>query len=79
MSVNDRPTFEFLLLRMIVSNGLPFTFLENKDIQAVFNFILSGFNLPNHKAISGRVLKKCASTLKKNITSIVKKDMIALL
>ena len=73
MSVNDRPTFEFLLLRMIVSNGLPFTFLENEDTQAVFNFILPGLNLPNRKAISGRVLKKCASTLKKNITSIAKK------
>ena len=75
MSVNDRPTFEFLLLRMIVSNGLPFTFLENEDTQAVFNFILPGLNLPNRKAISGRVLKKCASTLKKNITSIAKKDI----
>ena len=75
MSINDRPTFEFLLLRMIVSNGLPFTFLENEDTQAVFNFILPGLNLPNRKAISGRVLKKCANTLKKNITSIAKKDI----
>ncbi len=31
--------------------------------------------MPNHKAISGKVLKKCASTLKKNITSIAKKDI----
>ncbi|CAB4419113.1 unnamed protein product [Rhizophagus irregularis] len=75
MSINDRPTFEFLFLRMIVSNGLPFTFLENEDTQAVFNFILPGLSLPNRKAISGRVLKKCANTLKKNITDIAKKDI----
>ncbi len=75
MSVNDKLIFEFLLLHMIVSNGLSFIFLENEDTQAVFNFILPGLNLPNRKTISGRVLKKCASTLKKNIISIAKKDI----
>lgn len=55
MSINDKLTFEFLLFCMIVSNGLPFTFLKNEDTQAVFNFILPGFSLPNHKAISGSV------------------------
>lgn len=29
----------------------------------------------NHKVISGKVLKKCANTLKKNITNIAKKDI----
>ncbi|UZO12065.1 uncharacterized protein OCT59_003615 [Rhizophagus irregularis] len=47
----------------------------NKDIQAVFNFILPGLSLLNHKVISGKVLKKCANTLKKNITNIAKKDI----
>ena len=79
MSINDRPTFEFLLLRMIVSNGLPFTFLENKDTQAVFNFILLGLSLPNRKAISGRVLKKYANTLKKTLQILQKKTLMVLL
>lgn len=60
---------------MIVSNGLPFTFLENEDTQAVFNFILPNINLPNRKAIGGRVLKKSAKTLKNNIKNIAKRDI----
>ena len=75
MSINDKPTFEFLLLRMIVSNGLSFSFLENEDTQAVFNFVFPGLSLPNRKAISGRVLKKSAKALKTNITNIAKQDI----
>ena len=75
MLINDKPIFEFLLLHMIVSNGLPFTFLKNKDTQAIFNFILSGLNLSNHKAISSRVLKKYAKALKTNITNVAKKNI----
>ncbi|GBC44156.2 hypothetical protein GLOIN_2v1774706 [Rhizophagus irregularis DAOM 181602=DAOM 197198] len=47
----------------------------NEGTQAVFNFILPSLSLPNRKAISGRVLKKCTNTLKKNITDIAKKDI----
>ncbi len=46
MSSNDKPRFYQLLLRMIMSNGLPFTFIENEDTIAVFQFISPGIELP---------------------------------
>jgi len=75
MSINDKPNFEFLLLRMIVSNGLPFTFLENEDTQAVFNYLLPSLILPNRQAMGGRILTKSANKSKANIISIAKKDV----
>ena len=45
-STQDNQHFENLVLFMIVSNGLPFTFIENKEIQDVFNFIASALKLP---------------------------------
>ena len=43
---NDMTLFEILLLRLIVSNGLPFTFVENEEIIAIFQFIA-----PEYKAL----------------------------
>ena len=39
MSQKDIPYLENLILRMCVSNGLPFSFIENEDTKAFFNFL----------------------------------------
>ena len=39
LTKRDKPYFETLLLRMQVSNGLPFTFFENQETKDVFAFI----------------------------------------
>ncbi|CAG8608871.1 7515_t:CDS:2 [Cetraspora pellucida] len=53
-SVNDQSRFEQLLLRMIVFNALPFTFVKNEDTIAVFEFLVPGLKLPKCKVIGGK-------------------------
>ena len=67
LSANDQLWFEQLLLRMIVSNALPFTFVENEDTIAVFEFLIPGLKLPKRKVIGGKVLMKSAQLLQENI------------
>ena len=74
MSYNDTLRFEQLLLRMIVSNGLSFNFIENEDTVAVFQFISPGLELPKRRQIGGSILMNSANILKENIIKIVKSD-----
>ncbi|CAG8842698.1 24179_t:CDS:2, partial [Gigaspora margarita] len=57
---NDLLWFEQLLLRMIVSNALPFTFVENENTIAVFEFLIPGLKLPKCKVIGSKVLMQSA-------------------
>jgi hypothetical protein len=76
LSNKDIPHFENLVLLMVVSNGLPFTFLENKETQDVFKFIAPALKLPGRKAISDRILPDSASQLKKSILEVASNDKI---
>src|SRR3954453_19029107 len=67
LSPNDQMLFEILLFRLIVSNSLPFTFVENEKTIAIFQFIAPGIKLPKRKAISVKVLNKSSKTLQENI------------
>ncbi|PKY55008.1 hypothetical protein RhiirA4_305502, partial [Rhizophagus irregularis] len=66
--------FEQLFIRMTVSNGLPFSFVENEETKALFEFIAPGLVLPNRKAIGGRILKDAAKSLQHNIVKIAAND-----
>ncbi|CAG8532806.1 6365_t:CDS:2, partial [Ambispora leptoticha] len=72
---NDQMQFEQLLLRMIVSNALPFMFVENEDTIAVFEFLVPGLKLPKCKIIDDKVLMKSAQSLQDNIIKVTKNDM----
>ncbi|CAB4399228.1 unnamed protein product [Rhizophagus irregularis] len=74
MSPNDQLHFEQLLLHLIVSNGLPFTFVENEETIVIFQFIVPGIKLPKRKAIAEKVLKKSSEMLQENIIKIAKND-----
>jgi hypothetical protein len=52
-----------------VSNGLSFTFLENKETQDVFRYIAPTLKLPGRKAISDHVLSKSANQLTESIVA----------
>jgi len=45
---------------MIVSNTLPFTFVKNEDMIALFQFLTPGLKLPKRKAIGGKILIESA-------------------
>ncbi|CAG8654842.1 14452_t:CDS:2 [Cetraspora pellucida] len=51
LSEKDKPYFENLLLYMIILNRLSFTFMENHEMQNVFNFIVPALKLPNQQAL----------------------------
>ena len=74
LSTSELSLFEILLLRLIVSNGLPFTFVENEETIAVFQFIAPGIKLPKRKAISRKLLTKSSELLQENIIKIAKND-----
>jgi len=74
MSTNDVPRFEQLYIRMLVSNGLPFSFVENKETKALFEFIAPGLILPNRKAIGGRILTNTAKSLQSDIIRLAAND-----
>lgn len=78
MSSKDTPTFEILMVKMCVSNGLPFSFVKNEEIQAVFKFIASGLKLPNRKKLGGQLLLKISDNLQENILKIAQSDEIEL-
>ena len=74
MSSKDTPTFETLMVKMCVSNGLPFSFVENEETQAVFNFIAPGLKLSNCKKLSGKILMKISDNFQENILKIAQSD-----
>jgi Protein of unknown function (DUF 659) len=78
MSSKDTPTFEALIVKMCISNGLPFSFVENEETQAVFNFIAPGLKLPNRKKLGGKLLLDTSENFQKNILKIAQSDKIGL-
>ncbi|CAG8842820.1 12980_t:CDS:1, partial [Racocetra persica] len=76
LSEKDRPHFENLILRMIVSNGLPFTFMENYETQEVFHFIAPSLKLPNRRAVSNRILPRYSEKLGEEIQQRARADKI---
>jgi len=74
LSANDQLRFEQLLLRMIVSNALPFTFVENEDTIAMFEFLIPGLKLPKCKVIGSKVLMKSVQLLQENIIKTARSD-----
>ena len=74
MSSKDTPTFETLMVKMCVSNGLPFSFVENEETQAVFKFIAPGLKLPNRKKLGGKILLKTSENFQENILKIAQLD-----
>ena len=76
LSKQDELHFENLILYMMVSNSLPFSFMENKETQDLFNFIASALKLPGRRAISERILPKSANQLMESILQIASNDKI---
>jgi|SRR5581483_4578225 len=76
LSNKDNFHFENLLLLMMVSNGLSFSFLENKETHDLFQFIAPALKLPGRKAISNRILSKSANQLSASIVEQAKSDAI---
>lgn len=76
LSKKDETHFENLVLLMMVSNGLSFTFLENKETQEVFRFIVPTLKLPGRHAISNRILSKSTKQLTQSIVEQAKADAI---
>ncbi|KAF0561098.1 hypothetical protein F8M41_000123 [Gigaspora margarita] len=51
ISQKNIPIFETLVIRMCISNILPFSFVENEKTQAVFDFVVPNHKLPTQKRI----------------------------
>ena len=59
---------------MVVSNSLSFSFVDNEEMKALFEFIASEVVFPKQKAISGRILLNAANLLRENIIKLASSD-----
>ena len=71
---NEMDTFYRLLLRMTISNGWAFQWVENKETIEFFNFISPLLQLPNRKTLADEILKDTAESVQKNIETAAKED-----
>ena len=71
---NEMNTFYKLLLRMTVSNGWAFQWVENQETIEFFNFISPLLQLPNRKTLANEILKNSAENVQKNIEAATKED-----
>jgi len=71
---NEMNTFYKLLLRMTVSNGWAFQWMENQETIEFFNFISPLLQLPNRKTLANEILKNSAENVQKNIEAAAKED-----
>lgn len=74
LSSKDAPTFETLTIKMCISNGLPFSFVENEETQALFNFIAPSLKLPSRKKLGGKLLLKTSENFQENVLKIAQSD-----
>ncbi len=74
LSPNEIPTFYRLLLRMTISNGQAFQWVENQETIKFFNFIAPLLQLPNRKTLADSILKDSAEKVQKTIEAAAKED-----
>ncbi|RIA92081.1 hypothetical protein C1645_821156 [Glomus cerebriforme] len=67
-------TFYRLLLRMTISNGWAFQWVENQETIEFFNFISPLLQLPNRKTLADEILKNTAKSVQNNIEAAAKED-----
>ncbi|PKC65936.1 hypothetical protein RhiirA1_460391 [Rhizophagus irregularis] len=60
----------------MVSNGLSFTFLKNKEIQEVFRFIIPVLKLSEHHIISNRIIRILSKSAKQLTQLIPYKNIL---
>ncbi|CAB4475586.1 unnamed protein product [Rhizophagus irregularis] len=71
---NEIDTFYRLLLRMTISNGWAFQWVENQKTIKFFNFISPLLKLPNRKTLADELLKNSAERVQNNIEAAAKDD-----
>ncbi len=71
---NEIDTFHRLLLRMTISNGWAFQWVENQETIEFFNFISPLLQLPNQKTLADEILKNSAENIQDNIEAAAKED-----
>ncbi|CAB4473720.1 unnamed protein product [Rhizophagus irregularis] len=60
---NEIPIFHRLLLRMTISNGWTFQWVENQETIEFFNFISPSLQLPSRKTLADTILKESAKNV----------------
>ncbi|CAG8483082.1 17209_t:CDS:2, partial [Racocetra persica] len=75
ISSKDIPYLENLVLRICISNGLPFSFIENEETKTLFDFIMPGLKLPDHKKLGRQILNEASKNLQDEILKIMQNDI----
>ncbi|RHZ81622.1 hypothetical protein Glove_117g530 [Diversispora epigaea] len=78
MSNKDITTFEILLIKICISNGFSFSFIENEETQAVFKFLSPDLKLLTRKKLGGKLLLNTSKSFQENIYKIARADQYGL-
>jgi len=74
LSPNEIPTFYRLLLRMTISNGWAFQWVENQETIEFFNFIAPLLHLPNRNTLADSILTDSTVKVQNTIEAAAKED-----
>ena len=74
----EQPKFECLLLRMSVSNGFSFQWIDNQATLDLFEFLNPHLVLPERKALSNRILNTKTESLNKLQDDALSNDKIGI-
>ena len=66
--------FEQLLIRMTVSNGFSFQWINNPETKELFSWLNPTIQLPDRRTLGGRILNEAANELRNELEMIAKKD-----
>jgi hypothetical protein len=72
----EQPVFERLLLRVTVSNGFPFQWIENQATLDLFEFLNPHLILPGRKVLSNRILNNETESVDKLRNEKLSNDQI---
>lgn len=73
-SDKDQYTFNMLLLRMTVSNGWAFRWVDNPETKTFFSWLSRFIQLPSRQTLSGRILKDATKEITQAQIAMAQQD-----
>ncbi|CAG8708181.1 19523_t:CDS:2, partial [Gigaspora rosea] len=74
LNEDQQKHFEQLILKATVSCGWAFSWVENSEVKALFQFIHPLIKLPSRKNLSGQILAESAQKITESTKEIAKND-----
>jgi hypothetical protein len=78
LSKSEEVIFERLIIRATVSAGFSLRWVENKEVQELFQFLNPALKLPGRKTLGGRILDDESKALENEMIQKLKNDSVGI-